>query len=509
MRSSKAINSSSRAVKVKTELGQLKTLGRGPMFFKCIKKGQLDLFLGLGPDPEIAVELARNKQAFYIECPMFMDQMGASWRQKIPATFSPVSTSRLNQRFLTQARIWLYLPALNFFPGFWTKVLAICRLKGHSQCTPQAQGDSQVFIFGSEHSLLVPDICDGLKELNLNAQLLPPDISAHDLAQVLNQTRPKFFLSINFQGIDPLGENLALIERCQIPIAVWCVDNPFHILTRIKGKFWQKTVIFVTDSWFIPYLKKYGGQRVFYLPLATSRKFFYPYEKRIDYLKDKVVFVGRSEFPHKDKFFAATRLEANLSAFAQDFALQGIRPDFEWWLKQLEIPLWPGNKVRHVGYNAEVLNLYWRKVCLQALARTDGLVVYGDKNWKNILPANVHFKEEIDYYGPLSQVYTSARYVLNLTSLLLPSGLTQRHFDVWAAGGFLITDYTPGLKLFSWELTSPITFHKPDQIEDVLNRLERQPGLKKDIQSEFHKLILTRHTYRHRLEQIFDILHIS
>ncbi|WP_457571863.1 glycosyltransferase family protein [Desulfovulcanus sp.] len=501
-----SINSRRNTVKIKTELGQLKTLGKGPKFFKCIKKGDVDLFLGLGPEPEIAARLIQNKHAFYIECPMFTDQMPASWRQKIPATFSSVSISRLDQTFLARARVWLYLPGLTFFPGFWTKVLAICRVQAHSQCAVQAQGSGQVFIFGHEHSLLVPDICLGFEELGFRPQLIPPNISGHELVQVLAQTRPEFLLSINFQGIDPLGENLALIERFQIPIAVWCVDNPFHILTRIKGTFWQKLVIFVTDSWFIPHLKKYGGQKVFHLPLATSPTYFYPYEKKLGYLRDKIVFVGRSEFPAKDKFFAASKLEANLFARAQNLALQGTRPDFDWWLKQLNISLWPGNKVRHVGYNAEVLNLYWRKVCLQGLARTDGLVVYGDRNWRNILPANVHLKEEIDYYGPLSHIYTSARYVLNLTSMLLPSGLTQRHFDVWAAGGFLITDYTPGLKLFPQELVSNITFYHPGQIEKVLNELEKQSSLKKDVQSEFYKLILTKHTYKDRLEQILEIL---
>jgi spore maturation protein CgeB len=512
-----SINSRTNTVKIKTELGQLKTLGKGPKFFKCIKKGDVDLFLGLGPGPEIAARLSTNKHAYYIECPEFVQQMGYSWRQKIPATFSPISISRLDQTFLAQARIWFYLPGLSFFPGFWTKVLAICRVQAHSQCAVQAQAcravdtsgtlsSSQVFIFGHEYSLLVPDICLGLEELGFRPQLIPPNISGPELVQVLAQTRPEFFLSINFQGIDPLGQNLALIERFQIPVAVWCVDNPFHILTRIKGRFWQKLIIFVTDSWFIPHLKKYGGQKVFHLPLATSPAYFYPYEKKSGYLRDKIVFVGRSEFPAKDKFFAASRLEPDLVARAQNLALEGTRPDFDWWLKQLNISLWPGNKVRHVGYNAEVLNLYWRKVCLQALARTGQLVVYGDKNWGNILPANVHLKGEVDYYGPLSHIYTSARYVLNLTSMLLPSGLTQRHFDVWAAGGFLITDYTPGLKLFPRELISKITFHRPGQIEKVLNELEKQSSLKKDIQSEFYKLILTKHTYKDRLEQILEIL---
>ena len=513
------MNSRKDTIKIKTELGQLKTLGKGRKFFKCIKKGKQDLFLGLGPEPEIVARLNSGKHAHYIECPEFVQQMDESWRQKVPPNFSPISVSRLDKNFIAQARIWLYLPGLSFFPGFWTRVLAICRIEANASGVSQTQecrasdssegrGSRQVCIFGDEHSLLLPDICCGLKELGFQARPVHLDISVFKLIQIIVQTEPVFFLSINFQGIDPLGETPALLEKFQIPLAVWCVDNPFHLLTRIKGKFWQKLVIFVTDSWFIPHLKKYGAQNVFYLPLATSTAYFYPYEKKTDYLRDKIVFVGRSEFPARDKFFAASRLEPDLVARAQNLALEGTRPDFDWWLKQLNISLWPGNKVRHVGYNAEVLNLYWRKVCLQALARTGQLVVYGDKKWEKLLPSYVQLNGEVDYYGPLGQIYSSARYVLNLTSMLLPAGLTQRHFDVWAAGGFLITDYTPGLKLFPEELVANITFHHPGQIETVLNELEKRSSLKKDIQSEFYKLILTRHTYKNRLEEIMNIMNI-
>ena len=43
----------------------------------------------------------------------------------------------------------------------------------------------------------------------------------------------------------------------------------------------------------------------------------------------------------------------------------------------------------------------------------------------------------------------------------MSEALTQRHFDVWAAGGFLLTDRTPGLDIFPRELVEPIVLRPP------------------------------------------------
>ena len=70
-----------------------------------------------------------------------------------------------------------------------------------------------------------------------------------------------------------------------------------------------------------------------------------------------------------------------------------------------------------------------------------GLVVVGDKGWKHHLPPGppeTPLLPPVDYYTTLPGLYRAASYTFNVTSLLLPGGLTQRHFDVWRAGGFLL-----------------------------------------------------------------------
>jgi spore maturation protein CgeB len=96
-------------------------------------------------------------------------------------------------------------------------------------------------------------------------------------------------------------------------------------------------------------------------------------------------------------------------------------------------------------------------------------------------------------------MYASARCVVGATSPLLPRGLTQRHFDVWAAGGCLLSDDTPGLDLFPEELTRPVVYRAPSDIPDALKSLERDRA---GFIHAWRELVSREHTYAHRIQSI-------
>ncbi len=99
--------------------------------------------------------------------------------------------------------------------------------------------------------------------------------------------------------------------------------------------------------------------------------------------------------------------------------------------------------------------------------------------------------------------YASARYVLGAASLLLPHALSQRHFDVWAAGGCLLTDATPGLDLFPAELTRPITYRTAREIPELLRRPDQE---RTALIAAWRTHIAAAHTYRHRVRTILESL---
>ena len=163
---------------------------------------------------------------------------------------------------------------------------------------------------------------------------------------------------------------------------------------------------------------------------------------------------------------------------------------------------------------------------LAEAASVGNLVVHGDPAWQDLVRAvcsratvslrddgtaaqcatHAHFdlRPPVDYYGPLAGVYASARVTLGATSPLLPHGLTQRHFDVWAAGGLLATDATPGMSLFPRDLAEPVTYRNTADIPGLIARLEADPVLRRDIMQSWRTLIKNEHTYGHRVATILE-----
>ncbi len=495
-------------VKLKSELGLPCSISSAPGNFIKFRQGADPVFLGLGPDPGVLMEMHPElDHFFYIECPELASQMAAGWDDLIPDNFTRLNPQQLTSGSMDNCGFILYMPGLKHFPEFWTDVLARIRLSSmikHNNTDKQ----TSVFIFGDQHSLLVPEIFWETENLGFNPVLIDPVLAADELSRLMKQTRPALAVSVNLRGMDSLGENFALFQRLHIPVALWMVDNPFHLLTGIKGRYWTRAHIFVTDDWFLDPLKKLGASRVYHLPLAAGPGFFRSTGKKDSELSDKTVFIGRSSFPGSESFFAAAPRDAQLESEALDIMNQGLRPDFAWWSRKIQAPLWPGSKVREMGLGAEHLGLVWKKMCLESLERKHPLVVYGDKAWKKILPEWITVRPEIDYYGPLASIYSSARFILNLTNMHLPGGLTQRHFDVWAAKGFLITDKTKGLNIFPRELAEEISFSTLSEMLELFARMDMDSSLRADLKSRFHSLIKSRHTYRHRLENMFSLLNI-
>jgi len=105
-------------------------------------------------------------------------------------------------------------------------------------------------------------------------------------------------------------------------------------------------------------------------------------------------------------------------------------------------------------------------------------------------------------------MYRSAAVTLNVTGMQLPAGLTQRHFDVWCAGGFLISDANPGLQIFPQELVEPIRYSRPDEIRALFTRFHPESDEKRELRNAWRKCILADHTYANRVAAIITGLDI-
>ena len=515
-------------LRVLDELGLPKSLSAGPRDFRTLcGPGDHDtggdtrpvtLLLGLGPEPERLPELFPDlKAARYLECPELAAQYGPDWRARIPASFVEADPAQLAALARSGARIILYAPGARLFPGYWGPLLAATQVALFANAPSTASGPRQrlAWLPGGEGGLLRIELREALETLGYNVRLTG-DAGGVEFRSWLAQGEcPELFFSVNFSGLDPLGEASHLLTAAGARVAVWCVDNPLHLVSGLKSLFWTGLPLFVTDDWFVEPLRRLGAAHVHHLPLAARVRDLEdpartPATAWAD-LAGRLVFAGRSAFPGKDGFFAGCALPEAQWTEARALLDEGQRPDFGWWLERLGITrLWPCSEVRRAGYCAEETGRAWRTLCLGRAQKDLGLLtVFGDQGWRELLPEVADQRGFVDYYTALPDIAASAGACLNLTNPLLPHGLTQRHFDTWAAGGLLLTDVTPGLKIFPAELTREITFRAPAEIAPRFRSLTSSPALAADLKAAWRAELLRAHTYGHRVAEVLEELGLT
>ena len=401
----------------------------------------------------------------------------------------------------------------------------------------------------------------GLRVFRVHPAALHETGSPQSLA-ALREHGPALFFSVNFQGLENLKTTVGFLEDAGCAIAVWCVDNPWNLLSAVKTPLWKRLPFFVTDRAFIPGLRLHGAERVFHMPLAACPELFCPNKQRDAAFPPPpdlapLVFVGRTGFPGKNSFFANIDLPHPLLERAKGMARgefsddeEGRRPDFLWWLSRLypENPasereatapapagnredfsplLWPGKKGRAPACGAEECTLACRSAVLAAATRAFDpsppaplstiaghspaiLDIFGDSGWQELARSSgaVRAFPPVDYYARLPGLYRAARYSLTVTSMQLPSGLNQRHFDVWAAGGCCLSDNTPGLSLFPEELTRPVTYARPADIPGLVAALEKNHA-RTGLVRGWQQVITEQHTYVHRIEGVLRAISAS
>ncbi|MGE4505046.1 MAG: DUF3880 domain-containing protein [Desulfovibrionaceae bacterium] len=504
--------------RILNEIGLPRTLPSGAASFRKGGAGPEVLFFGLGPEPgKLPAYFPEVKRARFVECPAFEEQMPTEWAARVPEGFKRVEPEDLSPECLRRAVIMRYAENERLFPSFWGPLNAR-RSLAHLGAAPLPEGRA-VWLPGEDTDLLARELevafqLEGFQTMRVNPER---GERPENLPWLLTQHRPRLFFSVNFKGLDSYGGLYHLLRRSGARVAVWCVDNPFHLLTGVKSNFWKELDLFVTDHWFIEPLRELGAQSVHHLPLAASPGLFKtvqaahsthskqqadasPARGNLSGIDGRLVFVGRSEFPQKREFFSGVRVdEANLDE-ARALLDSGIRADFGWWARREGVErLWPGNGVRAAGLGAEETGRAWRALCLSQAG--PGLTVIGDDAWKTLLPEGTDVRGPVDYYTELPEIYRRAGCVLNMTSPLLPSGLTQRHFDVWTAGGFLLTDDTPGLSIFPEELVREVAFSTPGEMRALLER-HGGTAASSGLAAAWREVILSAHTYRHRISAV-------
>jgi spore maturation protein CgeB len=345
---------------------------------------------------------------------------------------------------------------------------------------------------------------DALTELGHNVEVWDVSLFEKSLS-----TKPDFILCNNHMG---LSEEMTL--KFRIPHACWLEDDPFYWIKKDSSSPYK--LLFVYDKAYIPKLKKMGFERVYFLPLCTDSKRFEEIEASSGLICD-VSFVGGSyykSFEILEGFFkkwndpkiceiakkAITIQSENLSPHIYDI-LEILQEESQWF-----IPFEDSEGMVMFGrILAGAATSVYRKRIIENLDEFN-LHIYGDEGWKKVIKGNnIKFMGSLPHKD-LSKLFVHSKINLNLTTVPLKTTLTRRPFDVLACGGFVLSDYRQGIESLLEIDKEIVCFRDERELKEKLSYFLNHPEERRRIAKMGKKRVLREHTYRHRMEEMVNLV---
>lgn len=403
---------------------------------------------------------------------------------------------------------------------------------------PKFQNVSPRVLLLDRPYFLQTEIKDALTRLGVAWKSLPvPAVDrgstqfVEDLLRLVLEFKPDFLLTVNHFGLDSEGRLAELLDRLNLPLASWFVDNPHLILSRYSGLARPGLVIFTWDADNVPSLKAEGYANVHYLPLATDATRFRPGLApcrqdgpqcgQANAWRAEVSFVGDSmRHAVADSLAACDGPAALLADYVplaaefglahqrsvQDF-LEDRHPAHAAALRALG----PAQRLACESLLTWEATRQYRSRCVAGLAGFDAVVAGDPAGWAEVFGTNgpVRLLPRLDYYRDLPAFYPLSAVNLNCTSRQMKGAVNQRVFDVPACGAFLLTDDRAQLA----ELFEPgrevQVYGRPEDIPGLVEQCLRDaPARQRMVDLARHR-ILAEHTYEHRLTRLLGVMRES
>ncbi|MCD8151207.1 MAG: glycosyltransferase [Clostridiales bacterium] len=273
-----------------------------------------------------------------------------------------------------------------------------------------------------------------------------------------------------------------------------------HFAVGMKKEFEKrgyKANILPRDRWFDQSSAKYvivlRGKKPYYQPILDGRKYImwnisHPSAVTVDELNSYAYVFFASEQMYREinpKLSIPSGLL--LQCTDSDAMVYQEEPQEEYDL------LFIGNS-RH----------QFRPVLKDLLPTKHKLAVYG-RHWNKFPVFDYVVKEYMDN-AKIGQAYHDARIVLNdhYDDMREYDLISNRIFDVLAAGGFVISDYLPGIEtVFE---NNVVTYQGREDLKEKIDYyLEHEEERKKKAKAG-QKIVLERHTFQERVKAIIEVL---
>lgn len=388
---------------------------------------------------------------------------------------------------------------------------------------PRFQSVRPRVLFLDRPYFLCTEIKDALARLETPFTALPVPLEdrgsaafVEELLRRVLEFRPDFVLTVNHFGLDREGRLAELLERLQLPLASWFVDNPHLILSRYPGLARPGTALFTWDADNVASLGALGYDHVRYLPLATDPRRFRPgLPPGPEAWRADVSFVGDSMIRAVAGSLAACARAPGLvrryAAVAEGFDASGER-SVERYLA-----------AEHPGLAAEIAALpdladrlaceslvtweatrQYRWRCVTALKGFSPLIAGDAEGWGQAFGhgSGARLLGRLDYYADLPRFYPLSAVSLNCTSRQMKGAVNQRVFDVPACGGFVLTDRRAQLDRLFEPGREVVAYDAPEEIPELVARYTRDAAARARVSGAALRRILSGHTYEHRLAEL-------
>lgn len=337
------------------------------------------------------------------------------------------------------------------------------------------------------------------------------------LLKAVLEFKPDFAFTINHLGVDREGVLTDLLEKLQLPLASWFVDNPHLILYLYNRLISPWTAIFTWDTDNIASLQSMGFEHVRYLPLGTDPvRFAKPASVPAHHpLKRDISFVGNSMVYKVAHRMRAGRFPKPLLTtyrqVARDFAaheersvrqfLQHHHPALFTHFSELDTP------ERQLSYETMITweaTRQYRARCVEQTLPFSPLIV-GDKGWRQTFRSAQHpwdLHPEIGYYDELPHFYPLSTINFNCTSKQMKGAVNQRVFDVPATGSFVLTDWREQMDELFVPGKEVICYHEPEEAPDLIRFYLHNEQARHTVISAARKRILAEHSYEQRVTDL-------
>ena len=348
----------------------------------------------------------------------------------------------------------------------------------------------------------------------INTEPFPSEAQADATCAELEKRDIHALLTINDWGMDIRGAIAAFLDRRNRVHANWCTDDPFFvgIMLGTTPAPHAGRIDFVTDRSYLPPLHQQGFTPLF-LPLAADPHLFSPASPPLPFARS-CAFVGNSYFEdlfgkyakgHEDYLEAATPLISHQARCCITAMTHNPEPALlDYCTATPPPPELSFNKAVFLLLHA--VGYFVRKELVTGLAgRHADCIVFGDAYWASYLPA-AQVSMGVAYYDNLSATYQQTRVNIDINRMVIRQGFTQRVMDCLACCAFVLTsEKTVVNEFFTTGTSGHLDVYRcRDELYHKVDWYLAHEEVRKKIAARGRELILTAHTYRHRIETILQ-----